>query len=307
MNDSEIVVSVIVLTYNHKAYLRQALDSVLMQKTDFYFEILVGDDASSDGTSEIVREYAKKYPDLIHSFIRGKNMGATANFCDLLRRSQGRYINGCEGDDYWTDPSKLQKQVQYLEAHPECSGCTHGIVIVDENGTPLKDQRLRWICDKPVYTLKDFRGLFLPGHPVTLLHRNIFRTDKAACELIEHAHLQVADRTIAMLLASCGEIHRLAGTMACYRKVLRKDAKNVTSRQFAAKTDSKLLEYRMNTQLEDYARNVLHVGADFSWFRRDLLLRAVGKALLRPSAANAACLNGIWKERKKYRSTHHSI
>lgn len=302
MNNSNITVSVIVLTYNHSAYLRQALDSVLMQRADFQFEVLVGDDASSDGTSEIVREYTKKYPDLVRSFIRKKNIGATANLCDLLRRSHGRYINGCEGDDYWTDPEKLQKQVQYLDAHPECSGCTHGIVIVDENGTPLKDQKLRWICDQPVYTLKDFRGLFLPGHPVTLLHRNLFRTDESACSLIENAHPQVADRTIAMLLAARGEIHRLDGEMACYRKILRKDAKNVTSRQFAAKADSKLLEYRMNNLLEDYARNVLHVSTDFGWFRRDLLLRAAGKALLQPSTANAACLRGIWEERKKYRA-----
>jgi len=296
MRNKAVTVSVIVLTYNHKDYIRQALDSVLAQKTAFPYEILVGDDASSDGTSEIVLQYADQYPDKIFPFIREKNLGATKNLRKLLERAKGAYINGCEGDDYWTDPYKLQRQVSYMTAHPQCVGCVHPFTIVDETGRPRRNQRLRWVCEKKVYRLEDFKGIFLPGHSVTLLHKNIFTGNEQACALIERAHAQVADRTIAMLLAAQGEIHRLDNNMACYRQVLRRDGDNLTSKEFAAKADSKLTEYRMNNILEAYVRDVLGIDIRFNWFRRNLLLRAAGKAVLKPSKENFECLYGILRE-----------
>lgn len=295
------VVSVIVLTYNQSKYIAQALDSVLAQIVDFPIEILVGDDASSDGTADIVLEYARRWPDKIYPFMQAQNQGASKNLRNLLEHSRGKYINGCEGDDYWTDPYKLQKQVDYLETHPQCMGCVHPFTIVDEDGVPQDNQYLRWVCKKKVYRLEDFKGLFLPGHPATFLHRNIFSENQSACELIERAHTQVADRTIAMLVAAHGEIHRLDDNMACYRKVLRKDAENVTSKEFFSKADSKLTEYRMVNILESYMHEVMGINICFDWFRRDLLIRALAKAVLKPSKENFKCFCGILQEMFHFR------
>lgn len=118
-----IVASIVTVTYNHKDYLEQCLDSLVCQKTNFRYQILVGDDCSTDGTSEIVRRYAAKYPNLIVPIIRPKNIGSIRNFGSLCDSVTSKYIAFCDGDDYWIDENRLQKQVDFLDAHPEMNGC----------------------------------------------------------------------------------------------------------------------------------------------------------------------------------------
>ena len=120
------LVSIDCTTYNHAPYIRQCLDGFLMQKTNFAFEILIHDDCSLDGTDHIIREYEQKYPDIIkpiyqieNQYSKGVSISATFNY----PRVKGKYIAWCEGDDYWTDPMKLQKQVDFLEANPEYGMC----------------------------------------------------------------------------------------------------------------------------------------------------------------------------------------
>jgi len=115
------LVSILSITYNHSGYIRKALDSFLMQKTTFDFEIVVADDCSTDNNQDIIREYKEKYPDIIVSILRTKNVGANNNFNDAFDKCRGKYIAICEGDDYWTDPNKLQKQVDFLESNPDYS------------------------------------------------------------------------------------------------------------------------------------------------------------------------------------------
>ena len=121
------LVSICSITYNHAPYIRQCLDGFLMQKTNFKYEIIIHDDASTDGTAEIIKEYAEKYPDLITPIFQTENQyskglrGFYARF--VYPRAKGKYIALCEGDDYWTDPLKLQKQVDFLESHPDYVMC----------------------------------------------------------------------------------------------------------------------------------------------------------------------------------------
>lgn len=123
------LVSICSITYNHAPYIRQCLDGFLMQKTNFKYEIIIHDDASTDGTAEIIKEYVEKYPDLITPIFQTENQyskgvrGMFPKFC--FPRAKGKYIALCEGDDYWTDPLKLQKQVDFLEANPEYVMCGH--------------------------------------------------------------------------------------------------------------------------------------------------------------------------------------
>lgn len=124
-NKSQILVSIVCITYNHEPYLRQTLDSFLMQKTSFAYEIVLAEDCSTDGTRKICEEYAAKYPDMIHYIYRDHNVGYNENEYEAMNSAKGKYIAYCEGDDYWTISDKLQKQVDFLESHPEYSVCWH--------------------------------------------------------------------------------------------------------------------------------------------------------------------------------------
>jgi glycosyltransferase involved in cell wall biosynthesis len=127
-------VSVVTITYNQEKYIRQTLDSFVAQQTDFKVEVLVSDDKSTDSTPEIIKEYAKKYPDLIKPVWRDVNLGAAKNCVDTMSRANGAYIALCEGDDYWTDPHKLQKQADFLDAHKDYALCFHPVkIFFDDN------------------------------------------------------------------------------------------------------------------------------------------------------------------------------
>lgn len=114
-----IIVSVLMITYNHENFIREAIDGVLMQKTDFPIELIIGEDCSTDSTRKIVVEYAEKHPDIIRPLLPESNLGMMKNFNKTMEAAKGKYIALCEGDDYWTDPLKLQKQVEFLEENEE--------------------------------------------------------------------------------------------------------------------------------------------------------------------------------------------
>ena len=129
--DGACKVSVLCTAFNHEPYLRDALEGFVSQKTDFRFEVLVSDDASTDGSAAIISEYAEKYPDIIRPFLLEKNLysqGINLYETLLFPASRGEYLAACEGDDYWTDPNKLQLQVDFLDAHPDYAACVHNTV-----------------------------------------------------------------------------------------------------------------------------------------------------------------------------------
>ncbi len=129
--NNTILVSIICNTYNHEDYIADALDSFLMQRTNFDFEVLVHDDASTDRTAEIIREYEKKYPEIIKAVYRTENLYSRNLPNGQIERARGKFIAICEGDDYWIDPDKLQKQVDLLEKHPNCDVCAHAAYVVN--------------------------------------------------------------------------------------------------------------------------------------------------------------------------------
>ena len=137
-NMNEPLVSIRCLVYNHEPFLRECLDGFIMQKTDFVFEAIVHDDASTDGSAAIIREYAEKYPDIIKPIFEMENQyskgdGSLGRIMDAAIHPAVKYIALCEGDDYWTDPYKLQRQVDFMENNHGYSMCFHRVNVI-ENG-----------------------------------------------------------------------------------------------------------------------------------------------------------------------------
>lgn len=150
-------VTVVCITYKHEEYIRQALDSFLMQKTNFSYQIFVGEDKGPDSTADIVREYAEKYPDKIVAFLREENMGAQRNLIDMCKKAKSPYIAFCEGDDFWIDEYKLQKQYDLMEAHPEYRACfAETEILADES----------WYLNKYYKPYKGIRSIprSIPGY-----------------------------------------------------------------------------------------------------------------------------------------------
>lgn len=177
-------VTICCITYKHEDYIRSALDSFLMQKTNFKFKVFVGEDHGPDGTADIVREYAEKYPDIIVPFLREENMGAQANLIDLCNHADSPYIAFCEGDDYWVDEYKLQKQYDYMQEHPELRICFSKVEIEAPEDWFLRswfktDKKGRLIfpdCEpsyhykSDIFTCNDCVWVF-PAHTSTLFFR----------------------------------------------------------------------------------------------------------------------------------------
>ena len=135
--NNEIAVSVFCLAFNHEKFIARCLDGFVTQETNFKFEVLVHDDCSSDATPEIIRAYAEKYPDIIKPILEKKNQfskGVSITRDIVMPIANGRYYAFCEGDDYWCDEDKLQRQFDYMEIHPECSMCVHNTLRHDLDG-----------------------------------------------------------------------------------------------------------------------------------------------------------------------------
>ncbi len=126
--------SVVTITYNQEDYIRQTLESIVTQKTNFPFEVIVADDCSTDNTREIIEEYTKLYPEIVKPLFRESNLGSWQNFVSALKTAKGEYIAICEGDDYWTDQNKLHLQVEFMDKNPEFALCFHPVKVIFEKG-----------------------------------------------------------------------------------------------------------------------------------------------------------------------------
>lgn len=209
------MVSVTVGAYQHADYIRACLDGILMQKTDFPYEILIHDDASTDGTAQIIREYASKHPDLIFPIYQSENQfskGVRGLLTFIFPQCRGKYIAICEGDDYWTDPLKLQQQVDFLEAHEEYAGCSHNTRIIYEDGG--KDDAFTVTSTvKDSYTIDDITKGLIYFHTTSMLYRNIFKGKFPQQYLTDY----MGDWFLLMAHADIGPIKYIDSVMSVYR------------------------------------------------------------------------------------------
>jgi len=205
-------VSVAMITYYHEEYIRAAIDGILMQETDFNFEIVIGEDASNDNTPDIINGYMEKHPGKFRVIFHRENIGMMPNFVQTLNSCKGSYIALCEGDDYWVDKSKLQKQVDFLEANEDFSGCFHNVIAKDERLAQLDPKPWR-IYDRDVFNLKDTFSR------TALFHTCSFVFRKSALETPKwFMNVKSGDMSLFAIVASKGNLKLLPGNMSVYRK-----------------------------------------------------------------------------------------
>lgn len=208
-----ILVSVNCTTYNHEDFIGEAIESFLNQITNFKYEILIGEDCSTDNTREIVEHYANLHPDKIRIITSPTNVGARKNSQRLIQNSIGKYIAECEGDDYWTDPYKLQRQVDYMEKHPNCTLCFHAAEII--KAPSKKTNRLI----RPYYTdqVSPMRDIILGGGgfcptPSLFYPKKLMENPPSF-----YVTAPIGDYPMQMLLASSGYAYYMDKSMCAYR------------------------------------------------------------------------------------------
>lgn len=203
-------VSIVSTTHNQAGYARQAFDSFLDQQTDFPVEIIVADDASTDATPAIIREYAERYPHVFRPIFRTENLGLNGNLTGALSAARGEYVALCEADDYWIDPLKLSKQVAFLDRHPKTTVCFHPVRVIWEDGH-AKDSKFPPVRVRGNLSLD------------ALILMNFIQTNSAVYRRLERyddipADVMPLDWYLHVRHAVHGDIAMLPDTMAVYRR-----------------------------------------------------------------------------------------
>lgn len=214
-------VSVCVPTFNHEKYIAQMLEGALNQQTTFQYEIVIGDDASTDHAPPIIQDYARRFPEKIRACLHPKNLGPSEprefggrnNVLFLLKACQGEYVALCEGDDYWTDPFKLQAQVDFLDKYPDFSICHHNLEVIYEDDSPSHSFNSN--DQKAISSIEDI----LKDHwfigTASLMYRNQFLHEDFADW---HHRAAAGDWALVIQLAARGKVGYLNKTMGVYRK-----------------------------------------------------------------------------------------
>jgi glycosyltransferase involved in cell wall biosynthesis len=213
---SDPLLSVCLITYNHAKYIRQAIEGVLMQKVNFTLELIIADDFSTDGTREIILEYKEKYPEFIKLILQKKNVGAEQNWLDLMKSPFSKYTAYFEGDDYWIDPLKLQKQLNFLESEPG-----YGLVFTDADlfyertGKIIKAYDRKFKRKIPTGNVIDFLLYNNPYKSCTSMFRNDLIQD--SFHLFNRYNFRQGDLVLWLLIASQSNVGYLDESTSVYR------------------------------------------------------------------------------------------
>lgn len=249
------LVSISCITYNHACFLRECFEGFLLQKTSFPIEILVHDDGSTDGSKDIIEEYCAKYPNLFFPVFQTENLyskgvrGIMARF--NFPRARGKYMALCEGDDYWTDPYKLQKQVDLLETNPHLSGTYTDTLVLRENQLSPWREYL-----KPITTIKDVISLWAPFHTSSFLYRS-------SCFTLNDPHLfsgiSSGDMLLFTLIAATGDLAKVDCQPTVYRKHEGGITNHTNNLSYSLHLNRILLWEKVKVLLPAHAEQLNHV------------------------------------------------
>lgn len=207
------LVSILMLAYNHENFISQAIESILAQQCAFPFELVIGEDCSSDATAQICRSYQNKYPDIICLVISERNCGMHQNFSRLRHRARGKYIAMCEGDDFWCDEHKLARQVDWMQQHPECSMVGAFTEVVEQNADGVWQSAgiIRPAVSKERYTIEDLiAGYSFHFSSILLRRKNIRFPDW-------FQQVYCVDRPLYLLSAEQGPVGCIPEVTSVYR------------------------------------------------------------------------------------------
>lgn len=265
-----VEISVIMVTYNHQEYIQQAIEGVVIQEFQKTFELLIGDDASTDDTPQIVKKYYNRYPQIIVPVLREENLGASKNLYNLLKMARGKYLAFCEGDDFWIDINKLQVQYDYLEEHGDVVAVFHKNNIVDRDGDIVDNT---WdFFPHFEYHKKDYEKGRIPGHTSTMFIRNFLTPNIEEYRDVLTSHFLIGDRTVWMLCLAKGNIHCLDNRFSVYRKIRSKDGTNAVS--ILQKTNTLCGQLEYYDKLEKYCKEH-NLSISFSEMKKQLFVNAV--------------------------------
>lgn len=213
----DVMLSVIIVSYNQENYIGEAIESVLKQKTNYKYEIILADDYSSDNTFKIQEEYAKKYPKIIKLLKREKNLGTTQNELDASLHSSGKYITKLDGDDYWIDENKIQKQVDFLEAHPEYNGITHPQEIRN-----MKNETIGYFpvgLKEGEITIDEYCANKKRYPYTSTIYRNFYKKPECVEDMkyLMSLHRLIEDAQAAVYILIQGKLKVVNDTMVAYR------------------------------------------------------------------------------------------
>ena len=210
--NKDVSAAIFMVTYNHEKYIRQAVKSIVSQKTNFPYQLFIGEDCSTDNTRAICLELKEKYPDKITLLLHEKNIGALKNAFQVYKAciEYGKYTAICEGDDYWTDENKLQKQVDFLEANPDFNICCHRANVLNEKNKTFKTPK---VLKQSVFTQED-----VANHNFLQTLTEVFR-NSAWKGLSEGYFNSISgDYFVNMMLSETGKIKYMPDVMAVYRQ-----------------------------------------------------------------------------------------
>lgn len=215
----EPVLSILMPVYNHQDYIEQALKSIEDQHIFFSYEVIIGEDCSTDGSKDILEKVSKSFSTNYYVIYREKNEGMKKNISDLFYRARGKYITVLEGDDYWTYSNKINSQISFLEKNAYYSGYAHRVTVVGDKGQNLN---INYPAEKGAgeYTLKDYLCGLLPGQTSSFLYRNYFVNKPF--HYLENNSVYPLDRFISFVVASNGKIYCTNDQWSAYRYITHK-------------------------------------------------------------------------------------
>lgn len=284
------LVSICCICYNQEKYIRQTLDGFVMQQTTFPFEVVISDDCSKDGTRQIIAEYKNKYPKMFRDVSPEQNLGSITNFAHVQKEAKGKYVAICEGDDYWTDSLKLQKQVDFMEAHQEYSICFHSVQVYNEKKQQLEEDTITCEVSETTDIYELANGNYM--HTPSVMVRN---NEDVLKRFNDMGAIMPGDYVLWMLYAEKGKIWKMEDSMAVYRvgsgmwstddSIKPEVVMLMTLNKLWMAIEDPQVKQILNKQIQKQKQYVLEIAAhqerDLNTIRASRAYR-IGKALLAP-------------------------
>ena len=260
------LVSVCMITYNHAPYIAEAIEGVMMQKCNFQFELIIGEDCSTDDTRTIVLQYKEKFPNKIRLLLREENLGMERNFIETMQATKGKYIALCEGDDYWTDSYKLQKQVDFLEKNPDVGLVAHRLKVFNQNSGIFSEDWLGYLFengnDEYEITLSEYFRIWA-NHPCTVMFRTSMYDMEDAKYFTYYRDVHVFFNILLhgrlVCFSDCAAVYRIhnGGVWSMETAIRQNELDLKVYRELYNKYNTTFLKEMYNCQLIKYARYVI--------------------------------------------------